>query len=95
MLRVRPVGCTRGFGESFHAVEQGLTGGGRQPRERGRQRLRVEQRVLDQEITEYDPPRVLAWRHLAERLDGKPAPRFARSTEMDRSLARPAEAVNR
>ncbi len=36
---------------------------------------------VDQEITEYDPPRVLAWRHLAERLDGKPAPRFARSTE--------------
>jgi uncharacterized membrane protein len=36
---------------------------------------------IDQEITEFDPPRVLAWRHLAERLDGKPAPRFAASTE--------------
>ncbi len=37
---------------------------------------------VDQEITEYDPPRALAWRHLAERLDGRPAPVFARSTEL-------------
>jgi uncharacterized membrane protein len=36
---------------------------------------------IDQEVVEYDPPRVLAWRHLAERLDGRPAPRFAASTE--------------
>lgn len=36
---------------------------------------------VDQEITGYEPNRLLAWRHLAERLDGKPAPRFAASTE--------------
>jgi uncharacterized protein YndB with AHSA1/START domain len=42
---------------------------------------------IDQEVTEYDPPRVLAWRHLAERLDGRPAPRFARSTEFRIVLA--------
>jgi len=36
---------------------------------------------VDQEIVEFDPPRLLAWRHLAERLDGKPAPRFASLTE--------------
>jgi uncharacterized protein YndB with AHSA1/START domain len=35
---------------------------------------------IDQEIVVYEPPRVLAWRHLAERLDGKPAPRFAAET---------------
>src|SRR5947208_2966755 len=36
---------------------------------------------VDQEITAYEPNRLLAWRHLAERLNGKPAPRFAASTE--------------
>jgi|SRR5215472_7059985 len=36
---------------------------------------------IDQEIITWDPPRVLAWRHVAERLDGRPAPRFAASTE--------------
>jgi uncharacterized protein YndB with AHSA1/START domain len=35
---------------------------------------------IDREIVEYDPPRSYAWRHVAERLDGRPAPRFARST---------------
>jgi uncharacterized protein YndB with AHSA1/START domain len=35
---------------------------------------------IDQEIVQYEPPRTLAWRHLAERLDGKPAPRFAAET---------------
>ena len=37
---------------------------------------------IDQEIVVYDPPRELAWRHLAERLDGRPAPRFAAETTM-------------
>ena len=36
---------------------------------------------VDQEIVDYQPKRVLAWRHLAERIAGKPAPRFAASTE--------------
>lgn len=36
---------------------------------------------VDQEITEYEPARVLAWRHVAERIDGKPAPKFAARTE--------------
>ena len=36
---------------------------------------------VDQEITGYEPNRLLAWRHVAERLDGKPAPKFAESTE--------------
>src|SRR3954452_8108325 len=35
---------------------------------------------IDQEIVAHEPPRKLAWRHLAERLDGKPAPRFAAET---------------
>jgi uncharacterized protein YndB with AHSA1/START domain len=35
---------------------------------------------IDQEIIEYRRPLVVAWKHLAERLDGRPAPRFAAST---------------
>jgi uncharacterized protein YndB with AHSA1/START domain len=35
---------------------------------------------IDQEVVEFDPPRRIAWVHLAERLDGKPAPQFAAST---------------
>jgi uncharacterized protein YndB with AHSA1/START domain len=35
---------------------------------------------IDQEIVGYEPARRLSWRHLAERLDGKPAPRFAAET---------------
>jgi uncharacterized protein YndB with AHSA1/START domain len=46
---------------------------------------------VDQELTAFEPGRRLAWRHLAERLDGKPAPRFAASTdfsiEIDPELA--------
>ena len=36
---------------------------------------------VDQEITGFEPNRLLAWRHVAERLGGKPAPKFAASTE--------------
>ncbi|WP_309115290.1 SRPBCC family protein [Saccharothrix sp.] len=36
---------------------------------------------VDVEVVEYRRPKVVAWRHLAERLDGRPAPRFAASTE--------------
>ena len=35
---------------------------------------------IDQQIIAYDPPSRLAWRHEAERLDGKPAPKFAAET---------------
>jgi uncharacterized protein YndB with AHSA1/START domain len=35
---------------------------------------------IDQEVVAYEPPRRFAWRHEAERLDGKPAPRFAAET---------------
>ena len=35
---------------------------------------------IDQVVVEHEPPRRLAWRHEAERLDGKPAPRFAAET---------------
>lgn len=35
---------------------------------------------IDQLVVEHVPERLLAWKHEAERLDGKPAPKFARDT---------------
>lgn len=45
------------------------------------------QSEVDQELTEYEPGRVLAWKHVAERIDGKPAPKFAARTEFRIELA--------
>jgi hypothetical protein len=42
---------------------------------------------VDQEIIAWEPGTLLAWKHLAERLDGKPAPKFAASTEFRIELA--------
>jgi uncharacterized protein YndB with AHSA1/START domain len=54
------------------------SGLGRKQRLHGRWgRKRAE---IDQVVTEYVPGQVLAWRHEAERLDGKPAPEFATET---------------
>jgi uncharacterized protein YndB with AHSA1/START domain len=41
---------------------------------------------IDQVVVEHEPPRRLAWRHEAERLDGKPAPRFAAQTVFTATL---------
>lgn len=41
---------------------------------------------IDQVVTDHEPPRRLAWRHEAERLDGKPAPRFASETRFEIEL---------
>ncbi len=35
---------------------------------------------IDQEVVEFEPPAVIAWKHTDERLDGQPAPTFAVST---------------
>jgi hypothetical protein len=48
------------------------------------------QSEIDQRVTEWEPPRRLAWVHEAERLDGRPAPRLARWTRFEIRLdARP------
>jgi len=59
-------------------------GVGQRQRQHGRWGRRSAE--VDREITEYEAPRVYGWRHLAERLDGKPAPVFARSTQFQISL---------
>lgn len=65
------------FGERMEILEgQAL---GRRQRLHGRWgRKRSE---IDQTVVTYEPGRRIAWRHDEERLDGKPAPRFARDTE--------------
>jgi uncharacterized protein YndB with AHSA1/START domain len=59
-------------------------GVGRRQRMHGRWGRRRSE--IDQVVVEHDPPRRLAWRHEAERLDGKPAPRFAASTLFSMTL---------
>ena len=70
------------FAESGEVLEgEGI---GRRQRMHGRWgRKRSE---IDQVVVEHDPPRRLAWRHEAERLDGRPAPRFAASTVFSMTL---------
>src|SRR5262245_11153383 len=48
---------------------------------------------VDQEITAWEPPSLLAWKHVAERLDGKPAPKFAASTEFRIELTADGDAT--
>ena len=36
---------------------------------------------VDVEVVAFEPGRLLAWKHLEERLDGEPAPRIARETK--------------
>src|SRR5688572_16311173 len=58
-----------------------LAGEGAGQRRRMHGRWGKKRSEIDQTITAWEPSRRLAWRHDAERLDGKPAPRFAASTE--------------
>jgi uncharacterized protein YndB with AHSA1/START domain len=46
---------------------------------------------VDREIIEYEPPHGYAWRHLAERLDGRPAPVFSARTEFEIRLSEQAD----
>ena len=48
---------------------------------------------IDQIIVAWQPPRRLAWEHEAERLDGKPAPRFAAETHFSIDLERAGDAT--
>jgi uncharacterized protein YndB with AHSA1/START domain len=70
------------FAERFEVLEG--EGVGRRQRMHGHWgRKRSE---IDQLVVAHEPPRRLAWRHEAERLDGRPAPRFAASTEFSATL---------
>jgi uncharacterized protein YndB with AHSA1/START domain len=60
-----------------------LAGEGVGQRRRQHGHWRSKPSEVDQRITAFDPPRRLAWCHEAERLGGKPAPRFAASTDFE------------
>jgi uncharacterized protein YndB with AHSA1/START domain len=70
------------LGEWFAFADRGeaLEGEGVGRRQRMHGHWGRKRSEIDQVVVEHDPPRLLAWRHEAERLDGKPAPRFAAST---------------
>lgn len=72
------------FAERMEAIEG--TGLGRMQRLYGHWGKRKSE--IDQRIVAYEPPTRLAWRHEAERLDGKPAPRFAAETVFTIELSR-------
>jgi uncharacterized protein YndB with AHSA1/START domain len=76
------------LGEWFAFAERGevLQGEGVGRRQRMHGRWGKKRSEIDQVVIEHDPPRRLAWRHEAERLDGKPAPRFAASTTFTMTL---------
>jgi uncharacterized protein YndB with AHSA1/START domain len=50
---------------------------------------------IDQVVVAHDPPHRLVWQHEAERLDGKPAPRFAASTTFTMTLEPEAAGATR
>jgi uncharacterized protein YndB with AHSA1/START domain len=78
--------------ESMEVIEG--EGKGRRQRLHGRWGKKAAE--IDQLVTAYEPPFLLAWEHEAERLDGKPAPRFARSTLFEiRLIPRPQGALVR
>ena len=76
------------LGEWFAFAESGevLEGAGVGRRQRMHGRWGKKRSEIDQVVVEHDPPHRLAWRHQAERLDGRPAPRFAASTRFTMTL---------
>jgi uncharacterized protein YndB with AHSA1/START domain len=71
------------FAERVEVLD-GPEGAGQRRRQHGRWGKKRSE--IDQVITRWEPERALAWRHEAERLDGKTAPRFAASTDFSIEL---------
>lgn len=71
--------------EWFTFAERGelLEGEGEGRRQRIHGRWGRKRSEVDQLITAHEPGSRLEWRHEAERLDGKPAPQFARETSFE------------
>ncbi len=65
---------------SFAERTEVLSGAGRGQKRRQHGRWGRKTSEIDQEVIEFDPPRVIAWKHTAERVDGKPAPVYAASS---------------
>jgi uncharacterized protein YndB with AHSA1/START domain len=76
------------LGEWLAFAESGevLAGAGVGRRQRMHGRWGRKRSEIDQVVVVHDPPRRLAWEHEGERLDGRPAPRFAASTRFTMTL---------
>jgi uncharacterized protein YndB with AHSA1/START domain len=76
------------LGEWFAFADRGevLAGAGVGRRQRMHGHWGRKRSEIDQVVVEHDPPRRIAWRHEAERLDGRPAPRFAATTQFTMTL---------
>jgi uncharacterized protein YndB with AHSA1/START domain len=59
-----------------------LSGEGHGRRQRMHARWRGRAAEIDAEVTEHRPSSRLVWRHLEERVDGKPAPRISSAVTM-------------
>lgn len=64
---------------SFAERTDVLSGRGVGQRRRQHGRWGHKRSEIDQEVVEFREPEVIAWKHTAERLDGKPAPKYTRS----------------
>lgn len=73
-----PEGLTRWF--AFAERIEVLEGEGQGRRQRLHGRWGTRRSEVDQTVTAFEPSRVIEWVHDEERLDGKPAPKFAAET---------------
>jgi uncharacterized protein YndB with AHSA1/START domain len=80
---------------AFAETGEALDGEGVGRRQRMHGRWGRKRSEIDQVVVEHDPPRRLAWRHEGERLDGRPAPRFAASTLFSMTLEPESAAATR
>ncbi|GAA2994070.1 SRPBCC family protein [Actinokineospora diospyrosa] len=46
---------------------------------------------IDQRVVAFEPPRVIAWEHTKERIDGKDSPTYAKATRFQIELAADGE----
>jgi uncharacterized protein YndB with AHSA1/START domain len=81
------------FADRTEVVEGGEVGGGVGQLRTQHGHWGRRQSEVDQEITAFEPGRLIAWQHVAERLDGKPAPKFAVSTRFRIELAPDGDAT--
>jgi len=72
-----------------------LEGAGLGRRQRISSTWQGQESEVDQVITAFEPGRLLEWRHEAERLGGKPAPRFALETVVRIKLEADGQASTR
>jgi hypothetical protein len=54
-----------------------LSGKGLGRRQRMHTRWGRQDAIIDQEVVAYEPARLLRWKHVDERIDGRPAPRIS------------------